>query len=343
MDKIFFLIDDISCSGGTERVTCTLGNLLAEKGYDVNILTLHLSQKKNRFQLNEKIKIIQFNESNKLRSIYCSVKKTKENKGVLIVISMGKLSLTVALASLLQRPKKIIFAEHISLSSFGFLKRIIKKLSYFMADNVVFLTEHDKNLVDRRENDKYLNIKNINPFYSSHCDITPYKNRPNVAIAIGRYGYQKNFERLIRLWKKANIKDWKLIIIGNDNSLLKKLTNDDDSIEICDATNNIEFFYNQAKLILMTSRYEGLPMVLIEAQHFGIPAIAFDCKTGPKEIIQHGYSGFVINYNDDDKFIETLKKATSNEKLLSDMSLNSQYNALNYSPEKIINKWTPLF
>ncbi|MGM0938214.1 MAG: glycosyltransferase [Pseudomonadota bacterium] len=342
MKKISFVIDDITCTGGTERVTCLLSNNLSTYGYNVTIYSLNFSQNSPKYYLDKNVTIQKFNNI-KIISLYKTLRMARKNKESLIVISMGKLSVNVALLSLLQKPKQLIFAEHISFDSFSLLKKTIKKLAYSRADNVVFLTEHDKNLVSKKANVKYLNIENINSFYNSQCEITSYQDRPNIAIAIGRYGYQKNFERLIQIWKKTKIKDWKLIIIGSDNYPLKNLIDNTDSIDVVTETNTIEYYYNQAKIILMSSRYEGLPMVLIEAQHFGIPAIAFDCQTGPREIIINESTGFLIDYHNDNLFIEKLEKLINDQSLLYHMHLNSIKNSINYEPEKIIKKWVNLF
>ncbi|EMH6404196.1 glycosyltransferase family 4 protein [Providencia rettgeri] len=341
MKKISFLIDDITLTGGTERVTCLLSNELSSRNYNITIYSLGFSQKKIKYELNDNISIKNYSKKNKIFSLCKILKMTKRENETLIVISMGKLSTYVAFLSYLKKPKHLIFSEHISFESFSYLKKLVKKLAYTAADHVVFLTEHDKNIVNMNKS-KYLYIENMNSFHNSNFNISNYSSRDNIAIAVGRYGYQKNFELLIELWKKANIPNWQLFIIGQGTSPLKKLINNNDHIEIYTETDNIQNFYNKAKLILMTSRYEGLPMVLIEAMHFSIPAISFDCKTGPKEIIQHNHTGFIIEYENNAKFVETLKRVTKETTLLTNMSVNSKTQSERYSAESIMKKWINL-
>lgn len=67
-------------------------------------------------------------------------------------------------------------------------------------------------------------------------------------------------------------------------------------------------FYRQASFFCMSSRFEGLPMVLLEAQSYGLPIVSFDCDTGPAEIITHGNNGYLVECFDTNDLIFYLKK-----------------------------------
>ncbi|MBQ0213165.1 glycosyltransferase, partial [Proteus vulgaris] len=226
--------------------------------------------------------------------------------------------------------------EHTSFESFNFIKKYLKKISYKIANKVVFLTKHDEKIVNIKNS---IVIKNINPYYNN--SIHDYNKRNNIALAIGRFTYEKNFERLINIWNYANIANWELIIIGEgeNEKKLKELSIDNPKIHIIPPSNKLDEFYNNAKLMLMTSRYEGLPMVLIEAQSFGLPIISFDCKTGPAEIIINKESGYLINYDDDKEFINKLILLCNNDSELLRMNVNAIKNSHRFSPQNIIKDW----
>ncbi|AXH63516.1 glycosyltransferase [Providencia huaxiensis] len=338
MKKIYLVIEDITNFGGTERVTSILCNELTDSGYNVFLCTLKSQGNKLNFSISPSVTILNFSHKNRYIAITSILFKAKKSKSPVITISMGRLSAETALLSLCFPSSKMILSEHSSFESFSEIKKIIKRISYYIANKVIVLTEHDKYII-AKDNHKFSAISNINPYYKSDIKITPFIDRENIAIAVGRFGYQKNFERLISIWKRAKIKNWKLIIIGSECFNLSPYIDDNDNIIISPPTKDIDHYYNNAKLMLMTSRYEGLPMVLIEAQHFGIPTISFDCKTGPKEIIHEDKNGYVINYSDDDGFLSKLKKLTSNDSLLYEMHINAIKNASNYSSKKIIKKW----
>ncbi|OAT52669.1 glycosyltransferase [Providencia heimbachae] len=340
MKNIFILIDDISHTGGTERVACILCNEFSRMGYSVFLYSLNYSKNTLTFELDNNVTLKTFQGKKRYLSLIKIMKHIKQQDGCLITISMGRLSVDVALASIIHKPKKIIFSEHISFESFSLVKQKIKKLAYYFASKVIFLTENDKNIF-RNDTGKYDFIRNINPYFQSGLTIRDFNVRKNIAIAVGRLTYQKDFESLINIWKSTKTKDWELLIIGDgeDYSKLKSIISDNDNIRLIPATSDISSYYNCSKLFLMTSRYEGLPMVLIESQFFGVPSIAYNCKTGPKEIIKDKSTGYIIPYGDNASFSTKLSSLIFNDELLYKMHKNALKNKDEFSPKKIMKKW----
>jgi amylovoran biosynthesis glycosyltransferase AmsD len=231
---------------------------------------------------------------------------------------MGRLSAqAVPLLKLLNIRAKIICNDHVSFKSFSRLIQIIKWPAYKMADKIVVLTE--------------------NAVYSSQ-DIG-YKEK--IVLAVGRLTYQKNFQRLISLWKKINSSGWKLVIIGSgeDRAELEELISKNGlkNVFIENPSHKLDEWYKKSSLLVMTSRYEGLPMVLIESKNFGLPAVAFNCQTGPVEIIKDDC--FVIDYDDDPEFIRKVDALLENEILRHELSNNSLKNAENFTGNTILKEW----
>ncbi|NBM01615.1 glycosyltransferase family 4 protein [Proteus sp. G2671] len=337
MKNIYLLIDDLSNTGGTERVATIIANQLNKYDYNITIFSLSLIKKEIFFPLDKNISIRNSNDKTlKFLEIIKILRLSSKNKATVIIISMGKLSFISSILSILFKPYKLILSEHISFESYNLLKRFLKKQSYKIANKVILLTKNDKDIINIKNSAV---IRNINPYYQHN--IQKYNSRKNIAIAIGRFTYQKNFERLIKLWNEANITNWDLMIIGKgeNEEKLKELSKNNTNIHIMPPNNRLDKIYNNAKLMLMTSRYEGLPMVLIEAQGFGLPIISFDCKTGPAEIIKNNESGYLIDYNNDKEFIKKLIYLCNNDNELSRMNINAVLNSYHFSPEKIITDW----
>jgi glycosyltransferase involved in cell wall biosynthesis len=140
-----------------------------------------------------------------------------------------------------------------------------------------------------------------NPNSLDSPQVNDIKFREKTVLAVGRLSYQKGFDLLIEAWNKvgAHEEGWKLQIVGSgeeDEKLyrLVKNLNLDSSLEFIPATKNIEQYYPKASFFVLSSRYEGYPLVLVEAMGFSLPCIAFDCKTGPREIIGNHKDGLLV-------------------------------------------------
>ena len=89
----------------------------------------------------------------------------------------------------------------------------------------------------------------------------------------------------------------------------------------------------------MTSRFEGLPLVLIETKFFGLPAISFDCPNGPREIIRNNIDGVLVEYLNIEKFSETLEKVLKDDQLIKSYSLQCSNDLDRFNLTSIINQW----
>lgn len=346
--KISFLIDSISGMGGTERVTSTLANAFSLYGYEVKIYTLE-DENENEgifYPLADNIRVY-YETGNKFIRLFRFLRLIKKNAESCIVISMGRLSFETACINLLLK-NKLIIAEHGSFSSLNKAVRVIKSFSFFISHKVVLLTRYDHQFI--KDEFPYIKntyiVKNPNPFWSELPKYNKsFNERGNNAIAIGRFCSVKNFEALIDIWNQADTKDWVLNIIGGgelDNRIRQMAKQSSKKINVIEPTNELGEIYNNSKLYLMTSFNEGLPMVLIESQSFGIPAISYDCDSGPREVIRHNETGYLIEVDNDHEFIHKINEFISSPNIAKLLSDNSLKCSREYSPEQIINQWVKI-
>ena len=189
------------------------------------------------------------------------------------------------------------------------------------------------------------NIPNYINYIKSHVEDYSVKK----AIAVGRLEYQKGFDILIDCWKEIakQYPDWKLDIYGEGSCReeLQRQINSlqlGDKIKICGRNNNIIDVYPLYSLHLMTSRYEGLPMTLIEAQACGLSSVVFDYQYGASDIVSNGHNGLIIEQGNRKLFIEAAMKMMSSKELRKEYGINALEIVKRFSKENIFKKWIKL-
>ena len=171
-------------------------------------------------------------------------------------------------------------------------------------------------------------------------------------IAVGRLDYQKGFDRLINAWeivhKSGKYNDWRLDIFGQGEwkEMLQGMIDErglNSSAFINKPTKNIGEEYADSAMLVMSSNYEGFPMVMIEAMACGLPVVAFDFKCGPKDIISDGENGLIIRNGDIGALAEGMMRLMEDTENRKRMSLNARKIVDTYSEMVVMDKWIGLF
>lgn len=211
-------------------------------------------------------------------------------------------------------------------------------------DKFVLLTDED------RYSYAYLNNTITIPNPLSEYPTTHSTCTNKSAIAVGRLASQKGFDFMIEIWKEVARKhpDWTLNIYGEgkkEKSLKSKINKYhlQDKIIIHPFSKNVYELYNNSSVFLFTSRYEGLPLVLMEAMSAGLPIISYDCKCGPKDIINDGKDGYIIPFGNQTLFAEKLSILLDNEDLRTQMGKYGINKMQNFDIDTIMHEWIKLF
>jgi len=357
MKKICFFIASISKAGGTERVCTAIANKLAQLGYEVTIISFYGSAP--FFELQENIRFVylfqkKYNFKLFLPLVILKLRKKIKEINPSILINVDSALFIYTFLSTLRLNQKNIVWEHFSYNeSLGAKVRVLsRKLSVKYADAIVTLTNKDKsnweqNLICKAP---VFTINNPSPFYN--LTIEDNANRKNIVLSVGRLTYQKGFDRLLEAWKIVNNSNitsgWELHIVGSGelkNEIEKEITslNLSNSVKLFPVTSNIQEHYQQASIFCLSSRFEGFPMVLLEAQSFELPIVSFDCETGPSEIISNFKNGILVKNGDIAELSERLLYLIKNENIRLEMGKSASKNSFNYSIDVIIKSWIHLF
>lgn len=369
--KIVYCIAGTCNSGGMERVLANKANYLVKHGYEVTIVTTDQRGEKPFFPLDQRICCydlgINYEENNGKsffhKLIHYPFKQYKHKKRLSALLKRLKADIVISmfcndasfLPSIQDGSRKVL---EIHFSRFKRLqygrkglwkwadeyrsKQDVKVASSF--DRFVVLTEEDKGYWGDLKN--LCVIGNARTFVSSQ----PASLENKKIIAVGRYSYQKGFDRLISAWSKVchEVDDWKLHLVG-DGELRESLQQQinklklSKSVVLGKAETDMLSVYQSSSILAMSSHYEGLPMVLLEAQAVGLPIVSFACKCGPKDVVEDGVDGFLVEEGDVDALANRLLMLMKDEKLRKRMGAMAFSRSERYTEERIMKQWLDLF
>ena len=211
-------------------------------------------------------------------------------------------------------------------------------------DVLVLLTEEDRQGFKWHRHTEV--IPNPRPM---EFDSTASLDAP-VILGVGRLVPSKNFGEMISIWGKMakDYPDWKLQILGGGymKESLEAQIKDlgiGSQVELLGDTKNVAPYYLNASISVSTSAYEGFPLFMLESITAGLPLLSYACPCGPRDIIQDGVNGFVVEMKDKDAFADRLRVLIENADLRKKMGVNARETADLYTPSRVMERWHSLF
>lgn len=171
-----------------------------------------------------------------------------------------------------------------------------------------------------------------------------------IVLAIGRLSVEKNMGEMVEIWRDVipHAPEWRLRLVGSGyqqasiQARIRELGLED-SVELLPPTTDVKRIYREASMLILTSKTEGLPMVLIEGQTMGLPIISYACKTGPSSIVLDGHDGYLVPVGDRATFVDRLLRLIRDNELRRQMSAQAVVRAERYQVGEVIHQWTRLF
>jgi glycosyltransferase involved in cell wall biosynthesis len=359
--KLLYIVPSINDAGGVARVLSTKTNYLIEKwGYEIHILTQNKGNSSLFYFFNPKIvlhdMILDGNKMNYLLNYKNELQKhcKQINPDVIIVADNGLKAYLVPF--FLDKKTPLVFESHGSKfiaeqkQSEHVWSKLKMKFKLFIKEFGAKKYTHFVALSD--ESLKEWRITNgvviTNPLYDFPKKLSDQSSKK--VIAVGRHAYEKGFDNLLKIWKKVveDYPDWVLEIYGKSDEKfeLKEVAenlNLTENIVFHEPVQNINEKYSEASFYLMTSRFEGFGMVLIEAMAAGLPCVAYDCPCGPRSIIDSEKNGFLIQNNNDKDYINAVKTLIEDKELRIRMGETAKSVISEYNLDEIMQSWNQFF
>lgn len=369
--KIIYNIAGLYNAGGMERVLTNKANYLVGLGHEVVIITTDQNNRKPYFKLDDAVQLLDlgvgYDDIQGLGLVakavgYLRKQHMHEQKLRTVLeelrgdIAISMFDHDIAFLHRMKDGSKKVLEIHFSRFKrlqygrkglWGIVDRLRSNKDLRLAqryDRFVVLTEEDKGY--------WGNLPNmcVIPNANSFMPVGAAELTNKVAVAVGRFDYQKGFDELVAIWAmiRPAFPDWQLHIYGEgklEGDLRERIAELDlgDHVYLCKPTKNIEAVYLDSAIYLMTSRYEGLPMALLEAQACGLPLLSYACRCGPRDIIEQGRNGYWVEEGDRLAFVHRLKEMLENQNMRNEMGIESKKMSIRFSEDLIMRRWIGLF
>ncbi|MEK0305908.1 glycosyltransferase family 4 protein [Bifidobacterium favimelis] len=357
MKTVAFIINDVSGAGGTERVATRIANqLAAEREFRIIFISLYERRSPVFYDISDDVKHVSIYPEEKhgvwryFLTCY-RIRHFLRDYSVDIAIDVDCIFDLYTLPAAAGLSTKVISWEHFNFNQNPQVpyRKIARRLAARYADAIVTLTEEDQRLYKGNLSLRCPIVTIRNPMQSMSTRPEYDKTSTNL-LSVGRLTSQKGFDLLVQIAALVlpGNPDWHWQILGEgeDRDLLEGQViraGLEKQVSFLGNRENVDDFYKKAAIFVLTSRYEGLPMVLLEAKAHRLPIVSFNCETGPAEIVDDGRNGFLIDGFDCNAMAGKLEELMRSQAKRQEFSSAAGLHSDRFDIDKIVTAWKKLF
>ena len=357
MKKIAIVRYNLSKIGGAEKVAINMANELSHI-YKTYLISILLNEDKNiNYDISSDVEVKSFFYGDlRVRQVIIpamlKLRRHLIKNEIDVVFSIAPATNIIIFLATLGLNIKTVFCDHHSLEfQDTFSRKIQRYIGAKFFDKIVTLTEEDKNRYRKDFSLRNEKVTSIYNWMESTEKKKGYKSSSKKLITVGRFDSQKGYDYLSRVAVNvlSEYPDWQWDIYGSGEESIKiKLIEELEKGKVLSQVNfmgnvkGIENIYPNHAIYIMTSRYEGLPLVLLEAKQYGLPIVSFDCPTGPSEIILDGENGYLIENFDVKQMSQKIIELIRNDELRLRFSRNAMLDTDKFNKKRIIEQWIEL-
>jgi len=328
MTRILFLVSSMH-GGGAERVAALLCNHWAAQGHQVTLIPTFSGRGECQYPLDERVQLDYLADRvgsqsrstyNKIRRMIALRRAIRELSPDVIVSFLPPENVAAVLAAWgLRIPVVVSERIHPPAMPLGKGLAALRRFAYPRATGVVVQTRRTLAWLRAccpKSRGWVISNPVVHPLPAGrpHLDPAAVIDRARrVVLAVGRLEKQKGFEQLLVVFAALvpRYSGWDLVILGEGPERERLEAQRDHlglsgRVHLPGRAGNPGDWYARADLYVMSSRFEGFPNTLIEAMAYGLPAVSFDCETGPADIIRDGVDGYLVPL---DEGVEGLARA----------------------------------
>lgn len=359
--RIAYCIHAIYNCGGTESVLVRKANYLAvEKGWEVCIITAHQHGRASAFPVDPSVRVIDLDRNDSsplwrsgylpaldrcLNSIRPDIAVAVNGKAMYAFPHCTDGSRKVAEFHFPREKYALKYGKNtLGLKYAEFRTKQVARAAAKM-DSFVVLTEKDRQAWAS-------DVPGVAQIYNPIIDRGNARAAldSKVMAAVGRLSFEKNYPDMLEVWSNVCEKhpDWTLKIYGDgpEKASLEAMVAQrfkNGNVRLMGRTDDVPAVLMESSGLLLTSKYEGLSLILAEASSLGVPPVSYDCPKGPAEIIEDGRNGFLVKPGDVEDMARKVCLLIEDKELRAEMGAQARLNSQRFSMTAIMNQWEELF
>lgn len=348
--------------GGAERVASNLCAHWAEAGHEVIVVTL-ANPRTADYALHPRVERVALGlmhvSDNALAALSGNLRRVRALRRLVrerrpeVLIGFMTSSNVVAILAAAGTGCRVIVSErcHPPNTDAAPYWLLLRRYLYKRAYAVVVLAEQSRQWIRSHTGARCVHvIPNMVswPLTVYPGSVTPPAITGRRLLAVGRLVHEKNHPALIDAFAELapDVPDWRLSIVGGgDRDPLLRRVRDaglQDRVDIVGQAGNVAEWYASAEAYVLSSRSEGFPNSLVEAMAAGLPVLAVDCATGPRDIIDHERNGLLVPPDSHVALVAGLRRLLCDEALRGKLAAAAPEVITRFSPTCILSSWDEL-
>ncbi len=354
--RVAFLLGRVSEKGGISRVVSILSDELSSKEiFDIHIISYQEREKKG-YHWNEQLTFhnLIYSRDSMKKGIFkgtLELRKVLRSQKIDVLIVCGHIVGPLGVLGALTGKTKLVYWSHSSFSESksNTFKSFNERITSLFSNVVITLTKTDKTNYEQKTRARRV-IQIYNPVDPKLIQSKgSYDQKSHKIISVGRLNKSKNFEIIPEVAKilSDNKLDfvWHIFGAGDNKAAIEhaiQKNNMAEKVQLKGQSNKLYSLYGQYGILVMTSKYEGFPMSLLEGLASGLPLVSFDIPTGPNEIIRDDINGYLIPPFEVDIMAKKIITLLENPDKRLEFSRKSKVFTDEFRMESVIHKWIHL-